>query len=72
LRGTVLPVGGIKEKVLAAYRAGIRKVILPEKNRADIDEIPEQVRNEMEFYFVKEIDEVIDLALRKERVRERI
>ena len=65
LRGLVLPVGGIKEKVLAAKRAGISKVILPEKNRKDIDEVPEHVRNTMKFFFVKEMDEVIKLALAK-------
>jgi len=70
LRGAVLPVGGIKEKVLAAHRAGIKKVILPEKNKADIEEIPEQVRSEMEFYFVKEMDEVIEIAVKKEVAEE--
>lgn len=59
LRGKVLPVGGIKEKVLAANRAGIKKVILPERNRADLTEIPENVRKEMKFYFVKNMDELI-------------
>ncbi|CUS83453.1 ATP-dependent Lon protease [Candidatus Kryptobacter tengchongensis] len=70
LRGAVLPVGGIKEKVLAAHRAGIKKVILPEKNKADVEEIPEQVRSEMEFYFVREMDEVLELAVKKEEVCE--
>jgi ATP-dependent Lon protease len=65
LRGAVLPVGGIKEKVLAANRAGIKKVILPERNKADIEEIPEQVRNEMKFYFIKEMDEAIGIAIRE-------
>jgi ATP-dependent Lon protease len=64
LRGKVLPVGGIKEKVLAAHRAGIKKVILPERNKADITEIPEKVRNEMKFFFVKNMDDVIRLAIR--------
>jgi ATP-dependent Lon protease len=63
LRGLVLPVGGIKEKVLAAKRAGISKVILPEKNRKDIEEVPEHVRNTMKFFFAKEMDDVIKLAL---------
>jgi len=63
LRGLVLPVGGIKEKVLAAKRAGINKVILPEKNKKDLEEIPQAIRNEMEFYFVKEMDEVTQIAL---------
>ncbi len=63
LRGLVLPVGGIKEKVLAAKRAGINKVILPEKNRKDLDDVPEYIRNSMEFKFVREMDEVIPLTL---------
>ena len=49
LRGKVLPVGGIKEKVLAAHRAGIKRVILPERNAADLDEVPQEVRDELEF-----------------------
>jgi len=63
LRGTVLPVGGIKEKVLAAHRAGIKRVLLPERNRKDIVDIPETVRQDMELAFVKKIDEVLELAL---------
>jgi ATP-dependent Lon protease len=63
LRGAVLPVGGIKEKVLAARRAGIDTVILPEKNRKDLDDIPEELRKSMSFYFVKEMAEVLKLAL---------
>ncbi|NOY05074.1 MAG: endopeptidase La [Chlorobi bacterium] len=63
LRGAVLPIGGVKEKVLAAHRVGIRNVILPEKNREDIQEIPEKVLKEMTIHFVKEMDEVIKLAL---------
>jgi len=66
LRGAVLPIGGVKEKVLAAHRAGIKTVILPEKNKADLDEVPAQVKDEMQFLFVKEMDELIDLALKKE------
>jgi ATP-dependent Lon protease len=64
LTGRVLPVGGIKEKVLAARRAGIRQVILPERNRKDIDEdVPEQVKESLTFHFVSEIGEVLNLAL---------
>jgi ATP-dependent Lon protease len=63
LRGRVLPVGGIKEKVLAAYRAGIREVILPEENEKDIEEIPEDVRDEMTFPFVGHMDKVLAKAL---------
>ncbi len=63
LRGAVLPVGGVKEKVLAAKRAGIDTVILPEKCRKDLDDIPEELRNTMKFHFVKEMAEVLKLAL---------
>jgi len=65
LRGAVLPIGGIKEKVLAAHRAGLRRVILPEQNRKDLIEIPKQIKSEMRFDFVKEMSEVLDLAVRK-------
>jgi ATP-dependent Lon protease len=63
LRGKVLPVGGIKDKVLAAFRAGIREVILPAENEKDLEDIPEDVRTAMQFHLVKEMDEVIPLAL---------
>jgi ATP-dependent Lon protease len=63
LRGLVLPVGGIKEKVLAAARAGIRAIILPKKNEKDLEEIPERIRNQMEFIFIQRMDEAIDIAL---------
>jgi len=64
LRGAVLPVGGIKEKVLAARRAGITTVILPEKNRKDLEEdIPEELRKTMKFHFAKEMSEVLKIAL---------
>src|SRR5512136_521486 len=63
LRGKVLPVGGIKDKVLAAFRAGIREVILPIENEKDLEDIPEDVRTVMQFHLVKEMDEVIPLAL---------
>lgn len=63
LRGRVLPVGGIKEKILAAHRAGIKRVILPERNTADLEEVPEEVRAEMEFVPVKKMDEVLANAL---------
>jgi ATP-dependent Lon protease len=64
LRGAVLPVGGIKEKVLAAKRAGITTVILPEKNRKDLEEdIPEELRKTMKFHFAKEMSEVLKIAL---------
>ena len=63
LRGLVLPVGGIKEKVLAAARAGIRTIILPKKNEKDLEEIPERIRNQMEFKFIQRMDEAIGMAL---------
>jgi ATP-dependent Lon protease len=59
----VLPIGGLKEKVLAAHRAGIRRVIVPERNRGDLDEVPEEVKNALDFVFVGRMDEVIDAAL---------
>ena len=63
LRGLVLPVGGIKEKFLAAHRAGIKRVILPERNRKDVSEIPEQPRKEIEIIYVKRMDELLEYAL---------
>jgi ATP-dependent Lon protease len=66
LRGLILPVGGIKEKVLAAKRAGISCVLLPELNRKDLDEIPPQARKELRFEFVKSVDEALQLALEPE------
>ncbi len=62
LRGRVLPVGGIKEKVLAARRAGIKTIILPQKNERDLEEVPEIVKTDVKFQFVETIDEVIDLS----------
>ncbi|MBN2029322.1 endopeptidase La [bacterium] len=64
LRGKVLPVGGIKEKVLAARRSGIRQVILPRLNEKDLEEIPENVREKMTFYFVEWLNEVFQLTLK--------
>ncbi len=63
LRGQVLPVGGIKEKVLAAHRFGLKTVILPARNQADLDELPEEVRQELTFVFANTVDEVISAAL---------
>jgi ATP-dependent Lon protease len=63
LRGSVLPVGGIKEKVLAAHRAGIKRVLLPERNRKDLVDIPETVRKDLELVFVKRIQEALELTL---------
>ena len=63
LRGKVLPVGGIKDKVLAAYRGGINEVILPKENEKDLEEIPSEVREAMELHLVESMDEVLRLAL---------
>ncbi len=63
LQGRVLPIGGLKQKVLAAHAAGLSEVILPERNRGDLDEVPEEVREQMTFHPVMSIDEVLALAL---------
>jgi ATP-dependent Lon protease len=63
LQGRVLPIGGLKQKVLAAHAAGLTDVILPERNRGDLDDVPEDVRDQMSFHPVMSIDEVLDLAL---------
>jgi ATP-dependent Lon protease len=63
LRGKVLPVGGIKEKVLAARRAGIKTVIMPRRNESDLEDIPAEVRAEMTFVFVDTVDEVLSKVL---------
>lgn len=63
LRGRVLPIGGVKEKILAAHRAGIKRVLLPERNKADLEEVPKEVRDELEFVFVNKLEEVLEAAL---------
>lgn len=63
LRGTVLPVGGIKEKVIAAHRAGIKKILLPEENKRDMDDVPQSVKDDVTFVFVHHMDEVLEQAL---------
>jgi ATP-dependent Lon protease len=65
LRGKVLPVGGIREKVLAAHRAGIKKILLPKDNERDIEEIPEVVRKKLEFVLISTVDEALEHALVK-------
>jgi ATP-dependent Lon protease len=69
LRGKVLPVGGIKEKVLAARRSGINKIVMPEKNRDDLEEVPENAKKNMTFYFVEHLNEVFNLAVRKRSLK---
>jgi ATP-dependent Lon protease len=65
LRGRSLPIGGVKEKTLAAHRAGIKRVILPERNKPDLEEVPKEVRDELEFVFVHKLDEVLEAALER-------
>jgi ATP-dependent Lon protease len=69
LRGRVLPVGGIKEKVLAAARSGIKQVILPEQNRKDWVDVPEEVRHRMKIHFIRQIADALPLALRPAKIR---
>jgi ATP-dependent Lon protease len=66
VRGRVLPIGGLKEKILAAHRHGIREVVLPSDNEKDLPDIPENVRSEMKLHFVNSMDEVLKLALERE------
>jgi ATP-dependent Lon protease len=63
LRGLVLPVGGIKEKVLAARRAGITNLILPKMNEKDLEEVPESIKQTMHFKFIERVDEAIDACM---------
>ncbi len=63
LRGNVLPIGGVKEKVTAAHRSGIKTIILPDHNRKDLEEIPEHIKKDLKFHFAKEMMDVIDVAL---------
>jgi ATP-dependent Lon protease len=72
LRGKVLPVGGIKEKVLAAHRAGIKTIVIPQDNKKDLEEIPLHVQRDVKFRFVQQMDEVLEIALheRPRRARE--
>jgi len=63
LRGQVLPVGGVKEKVLAAHRAGIKTVIMPQWNQKDLEDIPKKVQKEIKFHFVEKMMDVLKIAL---------
>ena len=71
LRGHVLPVGGVKEKVLAAYRNGLKTLILPKQNEYDLDDVPEEIKKKIEFIFVETIDEALEAALEKGHVKKR-
>ncbi|PZS07376.1 MAG: endopeptidase La [Solirubrobacterales bacterium] len=68
LQGRVLPIGGVKQKVLAAHAAGLTDLVLPERNRGDLDEVPEEVRHAMRFHFAMTIDEVLGVALERAAV----
>jgi ATP-dependent Lon protease len=68
LRGLVLPVGGIKEKVLAAHRAGIKRIIMPARCEKDLIDVPDQARKEMEFVFVTHMEEVLKAAMEENPV----
>ena len=72
LTGKVLPIGGLKEKALAAMRHGIKTIVIPEKNKKDLEDIPEEFRSQLTFVPVKTIDEVLDVALAKKIAGERI
>jgi len=65
LRGRVLEIGGVKEKIIAAHRAGLKTVILPKNNKKDLEEIPEKVKKDIKFFFVSHMDEVVKIALKK-------
>jgi ATP-dependent Lon protease len=66
LQGRVLPIGGVKQKVLAAHAAGLTEVVLPERNRGDLDDVPDEVREAMQFHFAMTVDEVLSVALEAE------
>ena len=72
LKGLVLPVGGIKEKCLAAHGAGIRKILLPSRNKKDLDDISADTRKEIEFCFVNSIEDVLSLAIGESIINEDI
>jgi ATP-dependent Lon protease len=63
LSGRVLPIGGLKQKVLAAHRAGLKEVILPNRNEGDLEDVPDQVREEITFHVAETVDDVLTLAL---------
>jgi ATP-dependent Lon protease len=67
LRGKIMPVGGIKEKILAAKRAGIKEIIIPKLNEKDLAEIPEYVKKDLKFYFVSNVDEVLKIVFGDEK-----
>jgi ATP-dependent Lon protease len=70
LRGKVLPVGSVRDKVLAAHRAGIKRVLLPDENENDLAEVSEEVRRELDFVLVEHVDDVLNAALHPEKRQE--
>jgi len=72
LRGRVLPIGGLKEKVLAAHRAGIKRIVAPERNRFDLEDVPEEVKREIDFVFVTQMGQVIEAALEEQPIARRV
>jgi ATP-dependent Lon protease len=67
LRGRVLEIGGVKEKVIAAHRAGLRELILPKNNEKDLVKVPEKIKRDIVFHFVDHVDQVVDIALKKSK-----
>jgi ATP-dependent Lon protease len=70
LQGKVLPIGGVKQKVLAAHRAGLKEVVLPKRNEGDLDDVPEKVRQEVTFHLAEDVDDVLSVALENPEARE--
>jgi ATP-dependent Lon protease len=66
LQGRVLPIGGVKQKVLAAHRAGLTEIIVPKRNEGDLDDVPEQVREQLTFHIAEDVKDVLAVALRLE------
>ena len=71
LRGQVLPIGGVKEKVLAAHRSGLGTVILPKQNEKDLDDVPDEIRKTMKFIFAETVEEVLAAALEKPKTKKK-
>ncbi|HWR58908.1 MAG TPA: S16 family serine protease, partial [Thermodesulfovibrionales bacterium] len=68
LRGRVLPIGGLKEKTLAAKRMGIRRVVIPSRNKKDLEDIPKYIKKDMEFIFAETMDDVLKVALKPKKM----
>ena len=71
LRGRVLPIGGLRDKVLAAHRAGLKTMLIPKKNKKDLFDVPKKVMREMQFVYVERMDQVLPVALTRGRVAQR-